>query len=239
MALFRVIAETLAYKYKVSRNRDVLVVRMFKLLVLITLAAAAPRTHVFDRLPWPAARQTEDPKTSLINTPNIGRREIAYCVGTDALLWPRARVTGSDVIHYLTQRLRMYINVNFVRTGVGPGCQLTYNFVPLDGIKTYVGLYDPAENTITVSTTGVTVFESFKVTLHETLHSLGLGHNDKTPSIMTTHLTDVSQLIFQSDLNGLYAFWEMTQSNFGGKPLEEFDFYESIALKDVTTTVFP
>lgn len=203
------------------------------LLYTVLVTSAFPRNHILDLLPMPPNRADENIiSTPNIPTPNIGNYEIKYCVVENTLVWPRAKTTNADILHYLTQRLRMYLPIKFIRVEVGPDCGLRYRFIPKSIQSRIVGLYVPQENIIYVSTTGLTIFESIKVTLHETLHALGLGHNDNSPSIMTTNLTNVGQIIFPSDINGLARVWRLTEDEFPGRPGEEMDYYERLALAD-------
>lgn len=207
---------------------------VLSVLFIFSSALALPRNHVLDLLPWPAREVDSlvDPTPAVI-TKNVGKSEIKYCIAENTLLWPRARTTNADVVYYLTQRLRLYLDVMFVQVENGPECDLTYHFRPFLDSTRFVGLYVPDENAIYVTTKGLSIFESVKVTLHETFHALGLGHNDAAPSIMTTGLRDVSQLMFPSDLNGLYLLWQWAPREFGGLPGRQLDYYERLALSDM------
>lgn len=168
---------------------------------------------------------------------NIGKQKIRLCIEKDTILWPRYRWSylASDAVKYVVERIGVYVNVEFeiVESNV-PSCELKYYFVEYVGRS--VGEYSPSENTIRIQTAaGLSIWEMYKVIMHETLHAMGLDHNTASnDSIMIKALNDrTRQLIYVRDVLGLQKIWKRNVATFNGKSLDWLDYYHTEMKSDV------
>lgn len=122
----------------------------------------------------------------------------------------------SDAIIDVTNLLRYYIKLDFRRVGYGHVCDLKYIYTRLP--SPIVGAYSSPNNTIYIESMRMTVWDVYKVMMHETLHALGLGHNQHHQSIMGKRLAKKNQqLVYARDILGLYNVWNKTFNHLVGQ----------------------
>lgn len=212
----------------VARNA-VLSVPFLLLVTLFLSDGALAREPFFDSLAWPPSSvEFDDNHTPISYSKNLGKRLLRYCIHQDAVLWPLNKhfYSSSYAVDYILGRLSRYIDLKFKRVE-DVDCDLSYNFQPYNGKS--VGIYYPRENAIFIQTgRNLTIWETFKVIAHETLHALGLGHNIKTRhTIMGPRLSNATaQLLFKSDVQALSRLWKRPRLFYKGKRRDNFDYYD-------------
>lgn len=199
--------------------------------------------HVYDNLEWPISHSvwSADPTPANLLTPNNNHhhpsRVIFFCIVDVTNIWSRYKMsTSEDLVLLLLRHMELYIDVNFVQVFDRHSCQLHYFFRPIRDERV-IGQYNILNNTIIVdiSKTG-SPYDRYQITMHETLHALGLGHHrPNAPSVMTPVLEKKNQLIYNADIAGLFQIWGRSQKKYLSS-VPPIDFYDTRIIIDSRST---